>query len=98
MIQSKFGTFELVKNEKDAFDLNKFEARYLDDVYDKYSYILGDISSEVLRLKGFSTDPKSKNYFHYIPDFIIESCVYKGAYFILKRIKEEKVDVLEHGE
>ena len=29
IIETKFGNFELLKNERDAFDIVKFEARYL---------------------------------------------------------------------
>lgn len=42
-----------------------------------------------LRLKGFSANPAAKEYFEYIPDYLIEACNYKPAYFILKKITEE---------
>ena len=87
IIETKFGNFELLKNERDAFDIVKFEARYLPEYFDKYAYLVGDIADEILRLKGFSLDAKSKNYFHYIPEYITESCAYNCKYYILKRIK-----------
>lgn len=92
MLETKYGNFELLQNNKDAFNLEVFETKYIEEVYDKYSYILGDISGEILRLKGFSSDPKSKNSYLTIPDFIIESCAFGCSYFILKRIKEKKVE------
>ncbi|MFI3251632.1 MAG: YutD-like domain-containing protein [bacterium] len=89
MIETKVGKFEVIKDYRNAFNQTVFEEKYIEEVYDKYSYILGDISGEILRLKGFSSDPKSKNSYLTIPDFIIESCAYECAHFILKRIKEK---------
>jgi uncharacterized protein YutD len=88
IIETKFGNFELLKNERDAFDIVKFEARYLPEYFDKYTYLVGDIADDILRLKGFSLDSKSANYFHYIPEYITESCAYNCKYYILKRIKQ----------
>ena len=69
------------------FDIVKFEARYLPEYFDKYAYLVGDIADDILRLKGFALDAKSKNYFHYIPEYITESCAYNCKYYVLKRIK-----------
>ena len=90
IIETKFGTFELLKNEREAFDLAKFEAKYLPDYFDKYAYLVGDIADDILRLKGFALDSKSPNYFHYIPEYITESCAYQCKYYVLKRIKHNK--------
>ena len=87
IIETTFGKFELLKNERDAFDLVKFEAKYLPEYFDKYAYLVGDIADDILRLKGFALDSKSANYFHYIPEYITESCAYNCKYYILKRIK-----------
>jgi uncharacterized protein YutD len=87
IIETKFGKFEILKNERDAFVLEVFEKRYLPEYFDKYSYIVGDLADEILRLKGFSLDPKSANYFHYIPEYITEGCAYNCKYYVLKRIK-----------
>lgn len=93
IVETKFGKYDIVKNFKDAFDITAFEGRYIEEVYDKYTYILGDISGTILRLKGFSSDPKSKNSYLTIPDFLIESCAFECAYFILKRNKEKNIEV-----
>ncbi len=90
IIETKFGNFDLLKNERDAFDIVKFEARYLPEYFDKYAYIVGDIADDILRLKGFSLDSKSNKYFHYIPEYITESCAYNCKYYILKRIKNNR--------
>lgn len=92
MIETKYGTYEMLTNEKDSFILEQFESRYISEVYDKYTYILGDLSGGLLRLKGFSSDSKSKNYFHQIPDFLNEACAYQCGYFVLKRIKIDKIN------
>ncbi len=87
MIETKFGNYEIVKDYRNAFDLEKFEARYIEECFDKYTYLVGDISSDVLRIKGFSLEPKSKNFYKFIPDYITESCLYNAPYFILKKIR-----------
>ena len=87
IIETKFGNFELLKNERDAFDIAKFESKYFPEYFDKYVYLVGDIADDILRLKGFSLDSKSNNYFHYIPEYITESCAYNCKYYVLKRIK-----------
>jgi len=92
MIETKFGNFEIIQNERDAFDLVKFENKYLPEYFDKYSYLVGDLSDDILRLKGFSLDPKSKSYFHFIPEYLTESCSYNCKYYILKRIKNKKTE------
>ena len=95
IIDTKFGSYELLENYRDAFDIQKFEERYITEIYDKFSYIVGDISSEILRMKGFSSDPKSKNSYKLIQDYLQEACNMNCAYFILKRIKNQ---IKEQGE
>ena len=90
IIETKFGNFELLKNERDAFVLDVFEKRYLPEYFEKYTYLVGDLADEILRLKGFSLDPKSQNYFHYIPEYITEACAYNCKYYVLKRIKNNQ--------
>lgn len=85
-VDTKFGTFELIENYKDAFDLIKFEDRYIEEVFDKYEYIVGDVSSEILRLKGFSNDNNSKNSYKFIKDYLTEFCGINYPYYILKRV------------
>lgn len=90
MIETKQGKFEIIKNYKEAFDKNVFEEKYIEEIYDKYDYILGDISSTILRLTGFNSNETGEKSYTTIPDFIIESCPFECAYYILKRIKEDK--------
>lgn len=83
--KNKKGYFQVLKNVKDAFNLEIFEECYIEEWYDQFIYIVGDISDSKLRLKGFSANPAAKEYFEYIPDYLIEACNYKPAYFILKK-------------
>lgn len=87
-IECKDRKFELIKNVKDAFNQEDFESKYMEELFDKYDYIVGDISSSILRLKGFSGDEKKSNSYKTIPDYLIEACAYNCAYYILKRIKK----------
>lgn len=92
MIETKYGNFELVKNYKEAFDIVKFEDKYLTDVFQPYMYIVGDVSSEKLRLKGFTGDAKGKNGYKTIPDYLSESCNPNCPYYILKRVKVDSIE------
>lgn len=88
VIKSKKGNYELVTVFKDAFNLEKFEEAYIEELFDKYPYIVGDISDDILRLKGFSLDPKKPNYYKNINQYIAKSCNYECPYYVLRRIKD----------
>ncbi|MDE6661631.1 MAG: YutD family protein [Anaeroplasmataceae bacterium] len=90
LIDSRKGRFKVESNYRDAFRLEAFEEKYIEECFDKYLYIVGDISSGILRLKGFDTNPKSKNYFGFIEDYLELSCAMGCPYYILKRIQSDK--------
>lgn len=87
IIETEFGKFELIKNYREAFDKEAFIARYVDVVFKQYDYIVGDVSSEKLRLKGFREKSKGNGSYTKIPDYLNESCNYNIPYYILKRVK-----------
>lgn len=89
LIETKKGTYKVNSNYRDAFRLDIFEEKYIEECFDKYIYIVGDISSGILRLKGFDTNPKSKNYFGFIDDYLNDSCAPGCPYYILKRIQSD---------
>lgn len=93
IIETEVGSFEIVKNYRDAFDITKFVERYVDVAFDRYTYIVGDMASDILRLRGFSQDPKGINGYKKIPDYINESCNHNCPFYVLKRIKKEPVKV-----
>ncbi len=90
LIDSKKGQYIVESNYRDAFRLDVFEEKYIEECFDKYLYIVGDISSGILRLKGFDSNPKSKNYFGFIEDYLELSCAMGCPYYILKRIQSDK--------
>ncbi len=83
MIETDHGNFEVIKDYKEALEIKVFNDRYV-GYLDKYLYIVGDFSADMLRFKGFS----EKNY-ETIPDYLIESCTPNAPYFVLKRINKE---------
>ncbi|NLN50925.1 MAG: YutD family protein [Acholeplasmataceae bacterium] len=88
IVETTVGLYELVNNYRDAFDIAKFQERYVKEIYDKYDYIVGDVSSEMLRLKGFYSELKKEQNIKDIQQYLNESCNYNCGYFILKRIKK----------
>ena len=89
LINCRKGQYKVETNFRDAFRLEAFEEKYIEECFDKYMYIVGDVSSGILRLKGFDTNPKSKNYFGFIEDYLEVSCAMGCPYYILKRIKSD---------
>jgi uncharacterized protein YutD len=83
MIETDHGNFEVIKDYKEALEIKAFNDRYV-GYLDKYLYIVGDYSADMLRFKGFS----EKNY-ETIPDYLIESCTPNAPYYVLKRINKE---------
>ncbi len=73
------GQFVLVRNYRDAFDLEKFIEKYLEEYFNKYPLIVGDLSSSILRLKGFDDDNK-------INDYLDHSCAFGCPFYVLKKV------------
>lgn len=83
MIESAHGNFDLIKDYKEAFELKVFNDRYV-DYLDKYTYVVGDFSADMLRLRGFTEETRNT-----ITDYLVESCTPNAPYFVLKRINKE---------
>jgi uncharacterized protein YutD len=90
LIKTEKGIFQLKKNYRDAFILDSFKDKYIEECMDKYPYIVGDISSNILRLKGFDNDPNSKNYYKNIDEYLKTSCALGCPYYVLYRLKSEE--------
>ena len=86
MIEFDDKQFELIKDYREAFNEEEFKKKYI-EALDKYDVIVGDVSSNILRLKGFTTHPSKNNHVSTIPDYLNESCNYNTPYFIVKRVK-----------
>jgi uncharacterized protein YutD len=95
IIETEHGVFTLIKNHKDAFDIVKFNEKYINELFDKYMYIVGDVSATILRLKGFTEEDKGVHSYKKIPDYLNESCNMNSAYFILKRGEHHEEALLE---
>ena len=89
LIKSNKGLYKLERNYRDAFNLEAFQEKYIEECFDKYQYIFGDLSSNILRLKGFDDNPNSNNYYKNIDKFIDDSCAFGCPYFVLSRIHSE---------
>lgn len=86
-IETAHGVFEIIKDYREAFDKEMFESRYVDVAFDRYQYLVGDLSAGILRIKGFNSDAKSPRGFNAIPDYLNESCNSNTAYYILRRVR-----------
>ncbi len=90
ILQTKVGNYELLNDYREVFDVEQFQERYVEEIYNKYEYIVGDISSEMLRLKGFYESTDKEPNIKQIEQYLNETCNYNTGYFILKRIKKSK--------
>jgi len=90
IIETEHGKYKLIKNHREAFDLEQFNARFVDVAFARYPYLVGDVASGILRIKGFSSNKKSANGFKFIPDYISESCNFNTPYYILKKYNEKE--------
>lgn len=87
--------FKLIEDHQEAFDLEMMKTRYTDYLL-KYDYIVGDISYEKLRLRGFyedyrkgiPIDMKISN----LEDYLVEYCSFGCQYFVFERVNKVKSD------
>lgn len=80
--------YQILVNKEDAIDIDLLREKY-DPYLDQYDFLVGDISSDHLRLKGFykdivrtAIDRKERA----IADYLIEYCNPGAAYFVLQLI------------
>ena len=83
MVETEHGNFEVIKDYKEALEIKVFNERYV-KYLDKYTYIVGDFSADMLRFRGFKEENRST-----ITDYLIESCTPNAPYFVLKRLNKE---------
>ncbi|KSU83389.1 Uncharacterized protein YutD [Fictibacillus enclensis] len=85
--------YELVENNKGAFDEEQLKSRY-SEILHKYDYLVGDIGYEQLRLRGFFDDGHDKATYDTkistLPEYIYEYCNFGCPYFVLKKITPGK--------
>ena len=86
VFKSEKGMFEVQRNYRDAFNKELFVEKYIDEYFDKYPYLVGDISNGLLRIKGFVEDKHNKDYYGNIDRYLDVSCAFGCPFFVLKRI------------
>lgn len=93
MIEVENNSYEIIKDYKNAFDLNEFLNHYT-DFFEDYDYLVGDIAYGKLRLKGFydSKNKKAKNINNYnnVSKYLEEDCAVECRYYILKKTEDER--------
>lgn len=82
-------TYEIIKDNRNAFTEESFKNRYTDYFYD-YDYVVGDWAYDKLRLKGFYEDnnPKAKdiNKISTLDIYLKDKCAYGCKYFVAKKV------------
>lgn len=92
-IAIKGDKYKIVKDYREALDLELLEERY-SDFLEKYDYIVGDMSYGKLRLRGFYQDDVKKipidMRISYLEDYLLEYCSFGCAYFVLENLEPKK--------
>lgn len=85
--------YELIKDEKEGFDLEELKSKYTEYFYD-YDYIVGDWAYGKLRLKGFYDSKNKKvnkiNDYKTVSEYIKNNCAYNCKHFIVKKVYKNK--------
>ncbi|GGE35510.1 YutD family protein [Streptococcus himalayensis] len=84
--------FEMVENQKNAFDVTAFNQRF-SEILTKYDYLVGDWGNEQLRLRGFYKDERQVDNaakISRLEDYLLEYCNYGCAYFVLENPEPKK--------
>lgn len=85
--------YELVENYRDAFDEEEMNKRF-NSLLEKYDFIVGDVSDEKVRLKGFYRNDYKKApdelRIESLEDYLLEYCNFGCAYYVLKRADGRK--------
>ncbi len=88
--------FRILENYRDAVKISLLEQKY-DPYLEKYDFLVGDLSSEKLRLKGFyqSNSPKISidKKFDSLEDYLLEFVNPGAPYFVLESIEPKKTQI-----
>ena len=80
--------YQLIKDYKNAFDLDELKEKYTDYFYE-FDYILGDYSYDKLRLKGFCKKNNKNineiNDYENLETYLREYCSYECRYFVIEK-------------
>lgn len=85
--------YKIVEDYREALDLELLEERY-SEFLEKYDYIVGDISYDKLRLRGFYEDNNKKvpidMRISNLEDYLLEYCSFGCKYFVLECLEPKK--------
>lgn len=88
--------YRVLKNYRNALDIDLLRQKF-DPFLDKYDYLVGDVSSDKLRLKGFFKGTSNKinldKKVDTIEDYIYEYLNPGVAYFVLESLTPKKIKV-----
>ncbi|EUJ44650.1 MULTISPECIES: YutD family protein [Listeria] len=89
MITIQNQTYELIEDNREAFDEEAFTERY-SDILSRYDYIVGDWGYDQLRLKGFFDDDNRKATYDTkistLKEYLYEYCNFGCKYFVIKKV------------
>lgn len=98
LIRTQAGTYEVMEENRDGWNLEAFRERY-SDILDKYDYIVGDWGYGQLRLRGFYTDANRKVPFEQrisaLDEYLHEFCNFGCPYFVLHKVKSSSAPTVD---
>ncbi|GLB46711.1 hypothetical protein WR164_06900 [Philodulcilactobacillus myokoensis] len=90
--------YEIVANPSDSFEIDQFQRKY-NPMLSKYDFIVGDISFDQLRLKGFYADSREVNNngkISSLQDYLMEYCNFGVHYYVLCNLEVIKKHFVTH--
>ncbi|MCS1351789.1 YutD family protein [Mechercharimyces sp. CAU 1602] len=94
MVHIQQQVYELLTDHKEGWKSEIFHKRY-SEILGKYDYIVGDWGYGQLRLKGFyeagSPRVTRETNIHHLQEYLTEYCNFGCSYFILRKMKKERI-------
>lgn len=84
-------TYYILKDDNNLLD-NIDISEKLTEYFDDFDYIVGDISYNALRLKGFKRNTKSNNKYNkiaFLDEYLSNYCAYGTKWFIISKIYKD---------
>lgn len=84
-------TYYILKDDNnilDEMDISKKLTEYFDD----FDYVVGDITYNALRLKGFKRNSKSNNKYNridFLDEYLSKYCAYGAKWFIISKVYKD---------
>ena len=93
MEKYKFNNIEynLIKDYRDGFE-EEIVKEKMTDYFNDFDYVVGDISYNILRLKGFKRNSKSNNKYNridFLDEYLSKYCSYGAKWFIISKVYKD---------